>query len=39
MYYFASDVHLGLAYEQGDHTRERTFVAWLDSIKHDAKEI
>ena len=39
MYYFASDVHLGLVYEHDDHTRERIFVGWLESIRKDAKEI
>ena len=39
MYYFASDVHLGLTWEEYDHTRERIFAGWLDSIRKDAKEV
>ena len=37
-YYFASDVHLGLAYNGADpRERERRFVAWLDSIEADCE--
>lgn len=37
-YYFASDVHLGLAYNGADpRGRERRFVAWLDSIRADCE--
>ena len=39
MYYFASDTHLGSKLDGGDHARERRFVQWLDSIRHDAREI
>ncbi len=39
MYYFASDTHLGLNLDRNNHTRERVFVNWLESIRHDAKEI
>jgi UDP-2,3-diacylglucosamine hydrolase len=38
-YYFAADVHLGLPPENQSRDRERRFVNWLDSIKHDATEI
>jgi len=37
--YFASDVHLGLPNYKESLAREKRFVQWLDSIKHDAKEI
>jgi len=37
--YFASDVHLGLPNYKESLTREKYFVRWLDSIKHDAREI
>ena len=40
MYYFASDIHLGLAYGETDRTdRERLFVRWLDEVAADAKAI
>ncbi|MDR0385836.1 MAG: UDP-2,3-diacylglucosamine diphosphatase [Prevotellaceae bacterium] len=38
-YYFVADVHLGLPPEEDSRKREHRFVNWLDSIKHDAKEI
>lgn len=37
--YFASDFHLGVPTIQQSHEREKAVVRWLDSIKHDAKEI
>lgn len=37
--YFASDCHLGVPDYSGSLKREKFFVKWLDSIKHDAKEI
>jgi len=37
--YFASDVHLGLPNFEKSLKREKHFVKWLDSIKHDAEEI
>lgn len=37
--YFASDVHLGLPNYKESLAREKRFVQWLDTIKHDAKEI
>lgn len=39
MYYFASDTHLGLRLDKNSHTRERVFVDWLESIRHNAKEV
>ncbi len=37
-YYFASDVHLGLAYNGADpRGRERRFVAWLDAVEGDCE--
>ena len=39
MIYFASDTHLGLTLDQNNHARERVFTAWLESIRHDAKEV
>ena len=35
--YFSSDNHLGLPSLQESHDREKIFVKWLDSIKHDAE--
>ena len=32
MYYFASDIHLGLKVGQTHATRERLFVRWLDEV-------
>ncbi len=37
--YFASDIHLGLPNYKESLKREKRFVQWLDTIKHDAKEI
>ena len=37
--YFSSDNHLGLPSLKESHDREKIFVKWLDSIKHDAEII
>ena len=37
--YFASDNHLGAPTIEASRPREKKFVAWLDSIKHDAAAI
>jgi UDP-2,3-diacylglucosamine hydrolase len=37
--YFASDNHLGAPTQDASRPREQKFVAWLDSIKHDAAAI
>ncbi len=37
--YFASDLHLGIPNREASLLRERKFVAWLESIRHDAKAI
>lgn len=37
--YFASDFHLGAPNEKESFIREKLVIAWLDEIKHDAKEI
>jgi UDP-2,3-diacylglucosamine hydrolase len=37
--YFASDFHLGAPNDIESLKREKRIVAWLDEIKHDAKEI
>ena len=37
--YFASDFHLGNTNLNESHIREKKIVAWLDSIKTDAKSI
>lgn len=37
--YFASDNHLGAPTSKASLPREKKFVAWLDSIKHDAGAI
>ncbi|WP_308991679.1 UDP-2,3-diacylglucosamine diphosphatase [Mariniflexile litorale] len=37
--YFASDNHLGAPTAEASRPREKKFVAWLDSIKHDAAAI
>ena len=37
--YFASDIHLGLPNQTESLVREKKFVAFLDEIKKDAKEI
>lgn len=39
MYYFASDIHLGLDAGNGTRSRERLFVGWLDKVSADAKAI
>lgn len=39
MYYFASDMHLGLRTEKNPIEREKRFVRWLDTVSADAKEI
>lgn len=39
MYYFISDTHLGMLGEQGDKSREKAVVEWLDSIAADAEAI
>lgn len=39
MYYFASDTHLGMKSEAGNHDREKRFVQWLDTVGCDAKAI
>ena len=37
--YFSSDNHLGLDSLIESHDREKIFVKWLDSIRHDAEII
>ena len=37
--YFSSDNHLGLPSLKESHDREKIFVKWLESIKHDAEII
>ena len=37
--YFASDNHLGAPTAEASMPREKKFVQWLDSIKHDAEAI
>ena len=39
MYYFASDIHLGLHAGQLAACREQLFVRWLDRAAHDAEAI
>lgn len=39
MYYFASDVHLGAGDRETALRTEKRFVAWLEAVSHDAKEI
>lgn len=39
MYYFASDIHLGLLHEQGEAERERLFTHWLREAASDADAI
>ena len=39
MYYFASDIHLGLKVGQTHAMRERLFVRWLDEVSADAEAI
>ena len=37
--YFASDFHLGAPNEEESFKREKRIIAWMDEIKHDAKEV
>ena len=37
--YFSSDNHLGAPDRSSSLVREKRFVSWLDSIKHNAKAI
>ncbi|WDF68243.1 UDP-2,3-diacylglucosamine diphosphatase [Sphingobacterium oryzagri] len=37
--YFASDFHLGVSPYSTSRAREQRIVAWLDTIKHDAKAL
>ncbi|MGL4993607.1 MAG: UDP-2,3-diacylglucosamine diphosphatase [Bacteroidales bacterium] len=37
--YFASDTHLGATYFDNPLDKERCFVRWLDSIKHDCQRL
>jgi len=37
--YFASDFHLGYPTIEKGRCREKKIVAWLDAIKHDAREL
>ena len=39
MYYFASDMHLGLGSREESLEREKTFVRWLLEVSHGAKAI
>lgn len=39
MYYFASDIHLGLDAKTISRDREKRFVEWLDAISVDAKAV
>lgn len=39
MYYFASDIHLGLEYRTPSREREKTLVRWLDEVSADARAI
>ncbi len=39
MYYFASDIHLGLAVGQTATYRERLFIQWLEEVSADAEAI
>jgi UDP-2,3-diacylglucosamine hydrolase len=38
-YYFIADVHLGLHPVKESNEREKLLVSWLDSIKHDIREL
>ncbi len=38
-YYFISDAHLGLHPPEESNEREKILVSWLDSVKHDIKEL
>ncbi len=37
--YFASDTHLGAPTPEASRPREKKFVTWLDTVKHDAAAI
>ena len=37
--YFASDNHLGAPTAKASMPREKKFVQWLDTIKHDAEAV
>lgn len=39
MYYFASDMHLGLAPAEVSAARERLFIEWLEQVADDAEAI
>lgn len=39
MYYFASDMHLGLEYLTPSREREKALVRWLDEVSADARAI
>lgn len=39
MYYFASDLHLGLSAISDSRARERLFIRWLDEVAPDAEAI
>lgn len=39
MYYFASDIHLGLSLGKTGTDRERLFIRWLDQVSADAEAI
>ena len=39
MYYFASDIHLGLQIGSDPENRERLLVQWLDEVSKDADAI
>ena len=39
MYYFASDMHLGLKCGDDPRQRERFFVQWLEEVSADAEAI
>lgn len=39
MYYFASDMHLGLGSREESLARERLLIAWLERVSADAKAI
>lgn len=39
MYYFVSDIHLGLSPHETSAARERLFIRWLDEVARDADAI
>lgn len=39
MYYFASDMHLGLDHDTSSREREKMLVRWLDEVSADARAI